>query len=55
MDYESGTYKEVELHDGSHIVLKKLEEDYDPTDRRAAIEALEKSQKSRKKAKVASV
>ncbi len=45
VDYDSGTFKEVELHDGSHIVLKKLEEDYDPTDRRAAIEALEKSRR----------
>ena len=45
VDYEAGTYKEVELHDGSHIVLKKLDDDYDPTDRRAAIEVLEKSRR----------
>ena len=30
IDYEPGTVRVVELHDGSKIVLKKLEEDYDP-------------------------
>jgi 2-oxoglutarate ferredoxin oxidoreductase subunit beta len=31
----------VRLHDGSHIFLKKLGEDHDPTDRRAAIKVIE--------------
>jgi 2-oxoglutarate ferredoxin oxidoreductase subunit beta len=31
----------VQLHDGSHIVLKKLGDDHDPTDRRAAIRVIE--------------
>lgn len=31
-DYEPGTVREVSLHDGSTVVLKKLERDYDPTD-----------------------
>ena len=31
IEYEAGTIKEVTLHDGSRILLKKLEEDYDPT------------------------
>ena len=31
-DYEPGTIREVSLHDGSTVVLKKLERDYDPTD-----------------------
>jgi 2-oxoglutarate ferredoxin oxidoreductase subunit beta len=30
----------VELHDGSHIILKKLERDYDPTDRHKAMKFL---------------
>jgi len=30
VDYEEGTTKVVELHDGSHIVLRKLERDFDP-------------------------
>src|SRR5205814_29247 len=41
VDYEPGTVREVRLHDGSHIVLKKLGEDHDPTDRRAAIKVIE--------------
>jgi 2-oxoglutarate ferredoxin oxidoreductase subunit beta len=40
VDYEPGTTRDVEMPDGSHIVLKKLETDYDPTDARAAIDAL---------------
>ncbi len=41
VDYEPGTVRDVQLHDGSHIVLKKLGEDHDPTDRRAAIKVIE--------------
>src|SRR6266566_1962559 len=41
VDYEPGTVRDVELHDGSHIVLKKLGEDHDPTDRRAAMKVIE--------------
>ena len=33
--------RDVQLHDGSHIVLKKLGEDHDPTDRLAAMKVLE--------------
>lgn len=36
-DYEPGTTREVKMHDGSTLVLKKLEKDYDPTDRLNAI------------------
>jgi 2-oxoglutarate/2-oxoacid ferredoxin oxidoreductase subunit beta len=43
VDYEAGTAQQVELHDGSHIVLKKIAEDHDPTDRLAAIRLLEES------------
>jgi 2-oxoglutarate ferredoxin oxidoreductase subunit beta len=43
VDYEPGTIEDVELHDGSHIRLKKLGADYDPTDRAAAIDLLEKA------------
>ena len=38
VDYEPGESREVTLHDGSRITLKKLQEDYDPGD---AIRALE--------------
>jgi 2-oxoglutarate ferredoxin oxidoreductase subunit beta len=44
-EYESGTTREVELHDGSTVVLKKLEKDYDPRDRRQAFQALEEAQR----------
>lgn len=40
VEYEEGEAKEVELHDGSRIVLKKLERDYDPTNRRRAMDLL---------------
>ncbi len=36
VDYEPGTVRDVQLHDGSHILLKKLGEDHDPRDRGAA-------------------
>src|SRR3954447_17253293 len=39
IDYEPGTMKEVTLHDGSRIILKKLEEDYDPT---SVVDALQR-------------
>ena len=32
VDYEPGTVHDVELEDGSHVLLRKLEIDYDPTD-----------------------
>jgi 2-oxoglutarate ferredoxin oxidoreductase subunit beta len=41
VDYEPGTVRDVRLHDGSHIRLKKLGDDHDPTDRRAAIRVIE--------------
>ena len=43
IDYEPGTTKEVELHDGSHLVLKKLGEDHDPTDRIGAMRLIEEA------------
>jgi 2-oxoglutarate ferredoxin oxidoreductase subunit beta len=43
VDYEPGTTHEVELHDGSRMVLKKLGEEHDPADRLAAIRLLEES------------
>jgi 2-oxoglutarate ferredoxin oxidoreductase subunit beta len=45
-DFEEGTTREVYLHDGSQIILKKLEKDYDPTDRWQAFRILEAAQKN---------
>jgi 2-oxoglutarate/2-oxoacid ferredoxin oxidoreductase subunit beta len=38
--YDPGTTLDVRLHDGSHVRLKKLERDYDPTNRLAALTLL---------------
>jgi len=43
VEYEEGEIKEVTLHDGSHILLKKLDSKHDPTDRAAAIRLLEEA------------
>jgi 2-oxoglutarate/2-oxoacid ferredoxin oxidoreductase subunit beta len=40
-EYDPGEVKRVTLHDGSHIKLRKLEEDFDPTDRMGALSRLE--------------
>ncbi len=44
VDYDPGTTQDVTLHDGSHIRLKKLREDYDATDKRAAFNLLHEAQ-----------
>jgi len=43
VDYDPGTTKLVELQDGSKITLKKLEQDYDPTNRSQALDLLHKA------------
>ena len=43
VDYEPGTVTEVMMHDGSKVVLKKLEEDYDPSDPLDAMQRLHKA------------
>jgi 2-oxoglutarate/2-oxoacid ferredoxin oxidoreductase subunit beta len=40
VDYDPGAAVEVRMHDGSRLRLRKLEEDYDPTDRIRAITRL---------------
>src|SRR5437870_8260206 len=40
VDYEPGSATEVTMHDGSHLMLRKLEEDYDPNDRIRAMTRL---------------
>ena len=47
VDYDPGTTQDVALHDGSHIRLKKLREDYDPTDKHAAFDLLHEAQEKR--------
>src|SRR5580700_1922538 len=40
VEYDPGTTINVEMHDGSHLRLRKLHENYDPTDRISAITEL---------------
>jgi len=42
-EHEPGTAREVQLHDGSHLVLKKIDADFDVTDRMGAIRALDEA------------
>lgn len=39
-DFQEGSVRKVILHDGSSIMLKKINNNYDPTDRNAAISSL---------------
>jgi 2-oxoglutarate ferredoxin oxidoreductase subunit beta len=43
VDYEEGQATLVELHDGTHLMLRKISRDYDPTDRGAALRLVEES------------
>jgi 2-oxoglutarate ferredoxin oxidoreductase subunit beta len=40
VDYDPGTTVEVTMHDGSRLQLRKLEEEYDPTNRIEAVKRL---------------
>lgn len=43
-EFKEGETKEVTLHDGSVVVLKKLEKNYDPTDKWQAMKILEEAE-----------
>jgi 2-oxoglutarate/2-oxoacid ferredoxin oxidoreductase subunit beta len=43
VDYEPGTVRDVELEDGSHVLLRKLDVDYDPTDQIGALRMIHES------------
>lgn len=43
VDYEPGTVTDIELHDGSHLRLKKTERNYDATNRALAVETIAKA------------
>jgi 2-oxoglutarate ferredoxin oxidoreductase subunit beta len=45
-DYEPGEMQVVEMPDGSYIQLRKLEEDYDPTDKLGAMHRLQWAQQN---------
>ena len=39
-DYPAGTTKVIELHDGSHITLRKLHKEYDPKDKQESLRTI---------------
>ncbi len=43
-EFPEGTVREVSMHDGSTIILKKLDKEYDPTSRAGAFQMLEEAQ-----------
>jgi len=45
VEIAEGEVRDVELHDGSHLRIRKLGRDYDPTNRMAAAAALEEAGK----------
>jgi len=49
VDYDPGSTMDITMHDGSHILLRKLEESYDPTNK---IEALRLLTESRDKGEI---
>jgi 2-oxoglutarate ferredoxin oxidoreductase subunit beta len=44
VDIPEGEVRDVQMHDGSHLRIRKLERDFDPTDRLKALQALEESE-----------
>jgi len=46
VDYEPGSTKEVTMPDGSIVTLKKLNHDYDPTNRMAAFQLIDEGHKT---------
>jgi 2-oxoglutarate ferredoxin oxidoreductase subunit beta len=47
VDYGEGETTEVTMHDGSKVILKKLEQDYDPRNRAEAMRILEEANTKR--------
>jgi len=45
IDYEEGDIKQVTLHDGSSVNLKKLARDYDPTNKYEVLQVIEKAKR----------
>jgi 2-oxoglutarate ferredoxin oxidoreductase subunit beta len=48
VDYDPGTTREVAMPDGSHIVLQKLGEDYDPSSRDRARDVLAQARRDQR-------
>jgi len=46
VEYDEGTTTSVMMHDGSRLLLRKLEHEYDPTDKASAVKRIMESHKS---------
>ena len=46
VEYRAGELAEVEMHDGSVLMMKKVERSYDPTDRDSALDMLEEASRT---------
>jgi 2-oxoglutarate ferredoxin oxidoreductase subunit beta len=44
VEIQDGTAMDVQMHDGSHLRIRKLDRDFDPTNRLAALVALEEAE-----------
>jgi 2-oxoglutarate ferredoxin oxidoreductase subunit beta len=45
VDFEEGEVREVTLHDGSRLFLKKLDKSYDPSDKMAAVRTIHEAER----------
>src|SRR5581483_9111379 len=45
VEIAEGEVRDVQLHDGSHLRIRKLDRDYDPTNKLAALAAIEEAEK----------
>jgi len=45
VEIPEGEVRDVQLHDGSHLRIRKLNRDYDPTQKLAALAAIEDAEK----------
>src|ERR1051326_4125341 len=45
VEIPEGGFMDVQMHDGSHLRIRKLDRDFDPTDRLAALAVLEEAEK----------
>src|SRR5512147_1785277 len=45
-EMQEGEVREVELHDGSYVVLKNLDKSYDPTSRFEALRVMEEAERN---------
>ena len=45
--FQPGTFREIKMEDDTYMVLRKIDKDYDPTDRGAALDLLTESYKNK--------